>query len=106
MQLEAISNPTKNNEIARPNPNEAKTEVQTKAPNVSTRAKERVQIEDLQRELADHDISLSYRHDKDANRLVISLVDKNTGETIRQIPDDVVLKLSSEIRGHFLNQTV
>ena len=106
MQLEAISNPIKGIEKAGPKQIQAKIEVQTKSPDDRTKANERVQIEDLKRELADHDISLSYRHDKDANRLVISLVDKNTGETIRQIPDDVVLKLSSEIRGHFLNQTV
>ena len=63
-------------------------------------------LNELKRALAEHDITINYRHDDDSNRLVITLVDDKTGEAIRQIPSEVSLKLSAQIQGMFLDQKV
>ncbi|NNE65145.1 MAG: flagellar protein FlaG [Pyrinomonadaceae bacterium] len=63
-------------------------------------------LKQLKSALAEYDITLNYRHDDASNRLVITMVDDTTGEAIRQIPNEVSLKLSAQIQGQFLDQTV
>ena len=63
-------------------------------------------LSELKNALAEYDITLNYRHDDASNRLVITLVDDRTGEAIRQIPNEVSLKLSAQIQGQFLDQKV
>lgn len=63
-------------------------------------------LNQLQKALADHDITLNYSHDDRTNRLVIKMVNDKTGEAIRQIPTEVSLKLSAQIQGQFLDQKV
>ena len=107
MQITAISNPSQGIEKAideRVQSVPKETAIQLSPQD--TKAEHAQQIAKLQAELASNNISLSYRHDDDSNRLVITLVDSTTGEKIRQIPDEVVLKLSSELRGKFLNESV
>ena len=70
------------------------------APDASAR------LNELKKVLAEHDITINYRHDDDSNRLVITLVDDKTGEAIRQIPSEVSLKLSAQIQGMFFDRKV
>lgn len=44
-----------------------------------------------------YDRQLNYSIDKATDRLVVKVVDVTTGETIRQIPSDEMLKLSAEL---------
>jgi flagellar protein FlaG len=51
--------------------------------------------------------NLKFRVDKDANRVVVSVIDSETGETIMQIPDDAVLAIArrlAETGSGFLDQ--
>lgn len=41
--------------------------------------------------------NLKFRVDKDANRVVVSVIDSETGETIMQIPDDAVLAVAKRL---------
>jgi len=61
-------------------------------------------LRELKATLAENDISLNYSKDSETDQLVIKLVDDITGEAIRQIPNEVSLKLAAHIQGQFLDQ--
>lgn len=58
--------------------------------------------------LAEHNINLEFSRDEATNELVIKLIDDKTGESIRQFPSEVSLKLAAtyaKIQGQILDQT-
>ena len=59
----------------------------------------------IERAFAENNISLSFNRDEQTNQVVIKLVDANSGQTIRQTPTEVTLKLTeiySKIQGQFV----
>ena len=64
-------------------------------------------IAELKSLLAEHDINLEFSRDDTTKELVIKLVDEKTGESIRQFPSEVSLRLAAtyaKIQGQFLDQ--
>jgi flagellar protein FlaG len=59
--------------------------------------------------LAQHDISMNFSTNEQTNDVVVKLVDVKTGETIRQIPNEVSLKLAAaniKLQGLMVDETV
>lgn len=54
-------------------------------------------VETANKAAKSYDRQLNFSIDKSTDRLVVKVVDSTTGETIRQIPSDEMLKLSAEI---------
>ncbi|HMW01561.1 MAG TPA: flagellar protein FlaG [Acidobacteriota bacterium] len=51
-------------------------------------------------------ISLRFRRDEATHQIVVELMDRNSGELIRQVPSETMLRLStalSELQGPFIN---
>jgi flagellar protein FlaG len=51
-------------------------------------------------------ISLRFRRDDATHQIVVELMDRNSGELIRQVPSETMLRLSSalsELQGRFIN---
>jgi flagellar protein FlaG len=66
-------------------------------------------LKNLQNSLAEHNITMKFRQDEKTKQLVVELVDNKTGESIRQIPTEVSLKLSQmsvQIQGQFIDDKV
>jgi uncharacterized FlaG/YvyC family protein len=64
---------------------------------------------ELQAVLTQHNISLKFSHNEQTNEVVVQLVDDRTGEAIRQIPNEVSLKLAAaniKLQGQILDETV
>lgn len=64
-------------------------------------------FEELTKALEENSISLNFSQDDDTKALVVKLVDKTTGEEIRQMPTEVSLKLvaiNAKIRGNFVDE--
>jgi flagellar protein FlaG len=54
-------------------------------------------------------ISLDFSRDDETGQIVVRMIDKATGETLRQIPDDVVLHLAAalgRLQGQVLDRQV
>lgn len=67
----------------------------------------KAEIERLQSSLGKHDISLKFVRDEKTETMVVQLVNSRSGESIRQIPNEVSLKLSAELgklQGWILDQ--
>ena len=63
-------------------------------------------LKNLQNTLAEHNITLKFREDEKTKQLVVELVDNKTGESIRQFPSEVSLKLSAmaiKVQGQFVD---
>jgi len=66
-------------------------------------------LKNLQNSLAEHSITLKFRQDEQTKQLVVELVDNKTGESIRQFPSEVSLKLSAmsiKVQGQFVDDQV
>jgi uncharacterized FlaG/YvyC family protein len=66
-------------------------------------------IAGLQTILSEHDISMKISTNEPTNDIVVRLVDQKTGETIRQIPNEVSLKLAAaniKLQGLMIDETV
>ena len=66
-------------------------------------------IAELQTILAQHDISMKFSTNEQTREVVVQLVDDKTGETIRQIPNEVSLKLAAaniRLQGWIFDETV
>lgn len=66
-------------------------------------------LQKLQSVLEEHGISLKFSEDETTKQLVIELVDDKTGDSIRQMPSEVSLKLSAmfvKTQGQFLDEKV
>jgi flagellar protein FlaG len=67
----------------------------------SEKPRGREQAEDLQRELdevmKDVQTALRFRVDDDANRVVVSIVDRESGDVIQQIPSEVSLRIAKRM---------
>lgn len=66
-------------------------------------------IAELQTILAQHDISMKFSTNEQTREVVVQLVDEKTGETIRQIPNEVSLKLAAaniRLQGWIFDETV
>ncbi|MCW5960194.1 MAG: flagellar protein FlaG [Pyrinomonadaceae bacterium] len=64
-------------------------------------------LQELRSAFEDSNISLSFSQDEQTKAVVVKLVDKITGEEIRQIPTEVSLKLvaiNAKLQGNFLDQ--
>lgn len=51
-------------------------------------------------------VSLRFRRDETTHQIVVELMDRNSGELIRQVPSETMLRLStalSELQGRFIN---
>ncbi len=85
-----------------------KREVKTKSElgsNVSDKGSDK--LEELTKALEESNISLNFSQDQDTQILVVKLVDKETGEAIRQIPNEVSLKLAAinaKMQGNFVDE--
>ena len=64
-------------------------------------------IEEINQQLKIFDRILNYRFDQDTNELIVKVVDAESGEVIRQIPPDQVLraaKLMKELKGLLIDE--
>ncbi len=64
-------------------------------------------LDELKTVLDESNISLSFSQDETTKALVVKLVDKITGEAIRQIPTEVSLKLTAlnaKLQGNFVDE--
>ncbi len=60
----------------------------------------------LQTALADHNISLKFSRDEATDRIVVQMINENTGEAIRQFPTEVSLHLAANflrLQGVFID---
>lgn len=65
-------------------------------------------LAELQKSFAAHDIQLKFSRDEKTKTLVVEMIDGQTGEAVRKIPNDVSLKLAAEIgklQGNIINRT-
>ncbi|MEZ5425382.1 MAG: flagellar protein FlaG [Pyrinomonadaceae bacterium] len=64
-------------------------------------------LDELKTVFEESNISLNFSRDEKTQSLVVKLVDKVTGEAIRQIPSEVSLKLAAvnaKLQGNFVDQ--
>lgn len=87
--------------------------VETKKPEVKNVEKtepatdKKENLEKLKNVLAENNITLKYTEDQDTKELVVKLVDSQTGESIRQIPSEISLKLAAifvKMQGQFVDK--
>jgi flagellar protein FlaG len=69
---------------------------QNSSPRPTEEPKE-VDLKSLQQVFESHNITLKFSQDEKTNALVVQLINQQTGETLRQIPSDVSLKLAAEL---------
>ncbi len=63
---------------------------------------------ELQSILSQHNISMKFSQNEQTNEVVVQLVDERTGEAIRQIPNEVSLKLAAaniKLQGWIFDET-
>ncbi|WP_330945972.1 flagellar protein FlaG [Thermomonas sp. LB-4] len=83
-----------------PSPEAARQASQAQAEQAAAQARSKPTASELQKQLeqalADARVqtNLRFRVDEDANRIVVSVVDSDTGETILQIPDEAALAVA------------
>lgn len=54
-----------------------------------------------------NNLNLNFSRDDETNQIVVALVDNNTGETVRQVPTEVSLKLAAifaQTQGNLLDK--
>ena len=69
--------------------------------------KDSEKLKELTSALEENNITLTFSQDKETKALVVKLVDKITGEAVRQIPNEVSLKLTAvnaKLQGNFLDK--
>ena len=54
---------------------------------------------ELQKSLEEHGITLKFSQNSKTNQLVVQMVDVKTGETVRQLPSEVSVKLAELYNG-------
>jgi flagellar protein FlaG len=54
-------------------------------------------LNELNHELTAHDIALQFSRDEETGTIVMKLVNSQTGESLRQIPNEVTLKLAATL---------
>jgi uncharacterized FlaG/YvyC family protein len=65
-------------------------------------------LAEIQTILSNHDISMKFSTNDQTNQVVVRLVDDKTGEIIRQLPNDVSLKLAAaniKLQGWMVDET-
>lgn len=86
------------------NPKPVKSEVE---PVVEAAQSESGELVKLKQILAEDNITLKFSRDDKTKSIVVELVDDRTGESIRQIPSTVSLKLAAHfvtMQGHFVDE--
>lgn len=66
-------------------------------------------VQDVNRQLKVFDRRLHYQIDQDTKRIIVKVINVESGETIRQIPPDQVLRaaqLINELRGLLIDERV
>jgi uncharacterized FlaG/YvyC family protein len=115
MQINFLTQPLDNNPIKTEFVEKSdKVQSKTKPKSLETKSSESEPVQDdnlknLQNSLAEHNITLKFRQDEQTKQLVVELVDNKTGESIRQFPSEVSLKLSQmsiKIQGQFVDDQV
>lgn len=115
MQINFLTRPLENNPIKTEfveKSDKVQIKPETKSPEIKSSEIEPVQddnLKNLQNTLAEHNITLKFRQDEQTKQLVVELVDNKTGESIRQFPSEVSLKLSAmsiKMQGQFVNDKV
>jgi flagellar protein FlaG len=91
-------------------PDGAKPAVAAQAPASTPPSKQQVEaaVAAINRSLQPSDHSLSFSVDQKSDRIVVKVVDSESGKTLRQIPSDEVLAIAESIdryqKGLILNQ--
>jgi flagellar protein FlaG len=73
---------------------------ETHAPVVQPAARAAEVAAQLDRYVKSSSRDLDFRVDQTSGRVVVSVLDKETGELIRQIPDEVALRIAQRLAGH------
>lgn len=55
-------------------------------------------LEELQQNIEPFNVSLKFSRDEDTGTIVIQMIDKQTGDTLQQIPDQASLHLAATLR--------
>ena len=81
-------------------PEEASTQDAEKAPKVQQVSVEQLlsEVEEVNKYVQTVQRDLQFSVDKDLDRTVIRVVDSDTGDLIRQIPDDIFLELARRLK--------
>ncbi len=97
MQINASIQTLDKTPIVRQNPeNPEAAKIEKKKQEVAvTKVDKTENIDKLKNILAEHNITMKFRQDVDTKELVVELVDDKTGESIRQIPSTISLKLAA-----------
>lgn len=97
---EAQPRPPSGTDGGSPRPQQA-VDAQTEAAAAQARSKQSAQElqEQIEQTLSDARVqtNLRFRVDEDARRIVVSVVDSDTGETILQIPDEAALAVAKRL---------
>ena len=54
-------------------------------------------VKSLEEAVRGFDIALNFSRDEDTGAIVIKLIDQQSGETVQQIPNEAMLRLSAEL---------
>jgi uncharacterized FlaG/YvyC family protein len=90
-------------------PGQPRTNQEHAADNSHQRQIRGAKLAEFQSILTQHDISMNFSTNEQTNDVVVKLVDVKTGETIRQIPNEVSLKLAAaniKLQGLMVDETV
>ncbi len=93
----------------RPAPVQAGTERETTNNAAPHKHVKTEKLAELQSVLTQHNISMKFSRNEQTDEVVVQLVDDRTGEAIRQIPNEVSLKLAAaniQLQGRILDETV
>ena len=89
--------------VGTPSPDAARQASEAQAEQTAAQARSKPTASELQKQieqvLADSRVqtNLRFRVDEDANRIEVSVVDSDTGETIVQIPDEAALAVARRL---------
>jgi flagellar protein FlaG len=112
MQINFLTQPLDNNPPKNDFPEKADKAAQLKPEREKSLETEPLQeenLKNLKNSLGEHNITLKFRQDEETKQLVVELVNDKTGESIRQIPTEVSLKLSRmsvKLQGQFVDDKV
>lgn len=66
-------------------------------------------LQDLQKDLAVYNVDLKFTRDVETGRLVVEMIDQKTGDSLRQTPTEVTLRLTrtlGRVQGQLINKQV
>lgn len=84
-------------QAAQPQPSAAPAPVQVEAPELEAA------VEDIRNFVSDVRRELQFSVDEDSGRTIITVIDSDSGEIIRQIPPEEVMKIAKSVAGGSVN---